>query len=120
MGSEMCIRDRDHEFEPSVKGEINNIRNWCGEHNLMINDSKTKSLFFGKSSPSQLDLSLPNMVDEMKVLGITYHKSLRWDAHVNNITKAAGRRIGVLRYLRRIGLHSMTKKDLVIVYNNYI
>jgi len=54
------------------------------------------------------------------VLGITYHKSLKWDTHVNYIIKAAGRRVNVLRYLRRIGLCSVSKKDLVTVYNNYI
>ena len=43
---------------------------------------------------------------------------MKWDRHVESITKAAGRRVHVLRYLRHI--RSITKKDLMTVYNNYI
>lgn len=112
-------RSKEPFFIKCVKSEIDNIKTWCMKHSLIINDDKTKSLFFAKSNPSAaIQRNLPVEVAELKVLGITYQKSLKWDRHVECITKAAGRRIHVLRYLRHI--RSITKKDLVTVCNNYI
>lgn len=106
-------------FIECVKSEIDHIKAWCFDHNLMINDGKTKYLFFGSSNPSDGIIEvLPAEVAELKVLGITYQNTLKWDRHVDVITKAAGRRVHVLRYLRHI--RSITKNDLVTVYKNYI
>ena len=54
----------------------------------------------------------------MKVLGVTFQSSLKWDVHVSNIAKAAAKRVYVLRYLKRIPV--VTKKDLLALYKNYI
>ena len=112
-------RHNNPTFIACVKAEIDHIKAWCYEHNLKINDEKTKYLFFGFPNPSDDIIGvLPTEVAELKILGITYQNNLKWDRHVDSITKAAGRRVHVLRYLRRI--RSITKKDLVTVYNNYI
>ena len=114
-----CERSKEALFLSHVNSEISHIKSWCQEHNLKINDDKTKSVYFGKTNPlSDTQLCLPGEVDELKVLGITYHKSLKWDMHVKNVVRTAGRRVHVLRYLHKI--HSVTKKDLVMVYNGYV
>jgi hypothetical protein len=113
------MRPNKSNFISTVNSEINNIKAWCEEHNLIINDEKTKSIYFGKADPTEgIQRCLAGEVSELKVLGITYNKSLKWDSHVKNVTKAAGRRVYVLRYLRKIC--SIKKKDLVMVYNNYV
>ena len=112
-------RDAKSQFLACVREEINNIQVWCAEHGLLVNAGKTKCMFFGKESPStDIRDVLPDEVSELKVLGITYEKTLKWDIHVDHITKVAGRRVHVLRYLRRI--RSITKHDLLLVYRNYI
>jgi hypothetical protein len=99
----------DSMFTACVKEEMDHIREWCGSHKLMLNEDKTKCIFFGTPGPSAgiLDV-LPPEVMELKVLGIIYQNTLKWDKHTDYISKAAGRRVHVLRYLRHI--KSITKK----------
>ena len=112
-------RSKTSLFTSQLNDEISNIKSWCLKQHLVINDSKTKSVFFGKQSPTEnIERFLPNEVDEQKILGITFHKSMKWDSHIENIVKAAGKRIYVLKYLRRT--NSVSKKDLLMVYNSYI
>lgn len=112
-------RENDQLFSACVRNEMDNIKAWCLKHNLMVNEEKTKLIFFGNSGPSAGTLAvLPDFVTELKILGIIYQNTLKWDRHIEYITKTAGRRVHVLRYLRRI--RSVAKKDLVTVCNNYV
>ena len=59
-------------FTTCVRSEIDNIKAWCAEHNLMINEEKTKYLFFGNSGPSAgINDVLPIEATELKVLAFT-------------------------------------------------
>ena len=110
----------EHRLATLIEDEIENVRRWCGSHGLTINDSKTKAITFGKTIMSFESVSskLPTIVNKLRVLGITFQSSLKWDAHVDHITKVAARRVFVLRYLKRFP--TVNKKDLLSVYNGYI
>ena len=47
-----------------------------------------------------------------------FSEELNWDSHVDSIAKSASRRVHVLRQLKK--LPSITKKDLLLVYESYI
>jgi len=50
----------------------------------------------------------------MTILGIVFHHSMKWKAHVHHIVKKAAQRIHVLKTIRRIS--GVTKNDLILVY----
>lgn len=102
-----------------VQAEIHNMKKWCKSHGLLINDDKTKSLIFTKPGIKANEIrSLPNQSSCLKILGVTFQSSLKWDTHIEHVVKCASRRVHVLRMLRRIS--SATKNDLLQVYHNYI
>ena len=102
-----------------VLTEIENIKKWSSSHGLQVNEEKTKSLVFTKSEITELKLrSVPNLNSDLKILGVTFENTLKWDKHMENITKCASRRIHALRMLKRIP--GATQKDLIPVYQNYI
>ena len=43
-------------------------------------------------------------VESVKVLGVTLQNDLKWESHVDNITKKAAKRLYILRVLKRNGL----------------
>ena len=114
-----CLRSNEENFIKFAKAEIENVKSWCDEQGLKINDAKTKTVFFSKKKPSQqITQSLPNFVPFLNILGVTFQENLKWDTHVRNKAKAVANRVNVLRYLKR--LPNVEKKDLMEVYLNYI
>ena len=107
------------ELSTSVLKEVENIKKWCASHGLKVNEEKTKSLVFRSSKIDDISLkSIPNVSSQVKVLGVTFEASLKWDLHIESVTKSASRRTYVLRTLKKI--QTVTKADLLQVYHNYI
>ena len=96
------------------------MKTWCESHGLSLNDEKTKVLIFKKprSDFSSLVSITPNPCSHLKILGVIFSEELNWDSHVDSIAKSASRRVHVLRQLKK--LPSITKKDLLLVYESYI
>ena len=90
-----------------------------GVHGLRVNEDKTKSLVFRSSKIEDLPLkTIPNVSLQVKVLGVTFEASLKWDLHTETVTKSASRRVHVLRTLKKI--QTVAKEDLLQVYHNHI
>ena len=107
------------ELQSYVSDEQENMLNWCSSHGLTLNKEKTKLLLHGKSRPDQQTLTaLPTIDDQVNILGIIFQRNLKWDAHIDRVTKSASRRVHVLRQLKKIS--TVTKKDLLIVYESFI
>jgi hypothetical protein len=103
----------------TVSNEIQNVKTWCETHSLALNESKTKTLLFPKGNPnSLLTQGLPDVEPHLSSLGIIFETSLKWNKHVESITKKASGRIYALKSLKRIP--TVTKRDLLQVYCNYI
>ena len=51
----------------------------------------------------------------MKILGVIFQNSLKWNSHILHVTKSASSRMLLLRRLKKIPM--ITKADLVDVYN---
>jgi hypothetical protein len=109
----------DDDPAPKVQSVLQEITEWCNCHGLTINEQKTKTLLFSKSTPSTSILQvLPNITPHLKILGITFETSLKWNQHVKDVTMRAARRIYTLKQLKRIT--TVNKVDLLQVYHNFI
>ena len=72
-----------------------------------------------KSEPTESEIrSIPNSASHLKILGVTFEASLKWDIHVENVSKCASQRVHVLRMLKRIP--GASKTDVLQVYYNYV
>ena len=100
--------------------ELQNMRNWCSNHGLSLNDNKTRVLIFKKPRIDYATLNTLNPVPntDLNILGVIFNHYLSWDSHVDLVTKSASRRIHVLRQLKRIP--SATRLDLLKVYESFI
>jgi len=107
--------------DPSIraKEEIANIETWCQMHGLTINRDKTQTAVLTNSISREVSVpNIPNLKPHLSILGVIFEDSLKWDLHVNTVSKKASQRIHVLRMLKKIP--SSTRNDLVQVYRNYI
>lgn len=101
-----------------IKVEIDNMKRWCDQNGLSLNEKKTKLLFFNKRNLRTSILPAFAPSSEMKLLGVVFHENLCWDSHVTKICKLASQRIYILKQLKKI--KSISKNDLLQVYGAYI
>ena len=102
-----------------IDSETRNIKAWCAENGLKLNDNKTKALLFWKPRViEELQSSIPACVASANILGVVFNSRLSWNDHITTITKSASRRIYVLKQLKKIDC--ITKKDLLQIYQLFI
>ena len=98
--TKIYIHSKPNELEAKsieLSQDIENIRNWSRDSNLVFNEKKTKAMFFYKNQLYRHhkkefdsvdikcgDVTLERM-ETMKVLGITFNKHLDWTSHINKI-----------------------------------
>ena len=99
-----------------VNEEIENVRKWTEDHAFQLNTQKPKFMFIDKSRVEERPKPLLKECHQMKILGIKYDNNLKWTSHIHDICKKASQCIYLLRSLRK----ELTKKELVLVYNNLI
>jgi len=89
----------------SFNNEIANFEDWCYQHQMQINHTKTKVLSINFSSvPLPMCPNYEN-VCVLKVLGLLFNDPLTWSAHFDFIAKKASQRLYVLRILRPLVSH---------------
>ena len=107
------------ELADKYQKEFKHIDNWCAFNGLSLNTNKTNLLVFPKTSfasvPENLNLHTNTT---LKVLGMFFQDTLKWDKHTEHIVKSASRRIHILRKLKQIP--TVTKEDLVQIYHSFI
>ena len=83
---------------------------WCGEHNLLLNVSKTKELIFDfrkqQIEHNQLNIngSEVDISHSYKYLGTIIDDKLSWSENTNNIFSKCMQRLYFLRLLRSFGI----------------
>ena len=86
---------------------------------LQVNREKTKWMLITKNNkwnrPKHEELDC-YYVPKLKILGVHLSNDLKWNEHINYITKKAFGRIFALRLLKK----SLTKDELIIIYNCFI
>ena len=95
--------------DDTLQMEWNNCVEWASRNKLPLNISKCRTLSIVTKKnlvPTQVvscdGSSLPE-VSELKLLGVTFSSSLKWNTHVKNIISKASRRMYIIRNLKRSG-----------------
>ena len=101
-----------------LQEELQNMRHWCQDRGLQLNKKKTTVMFITKKNHEKPEYTQLATTDTLKLLGITLQDNLKWNAHIDNVCKAAAKRIYILKQLRR--LPSVTKREMVQIYSAHI
>ena len=109
--------------EPSMQVILNSIHEWTISNHMLINSKKSKDMLltFRKSPTTPDNLHLGNCelerVNVFKLLGVWFQDDLRWNHHIEEITKKANKRLFLLRECRKANL----PKDVgITLYNTKI
>ena len=98
--------------DEKIKAEIDQVKNWCDTHGLVLNDNKTKCMLFKRKS----QIVIPTNVcfyEHLKILGVIFSSDLSWDAFVTDLRKRAVQRLYVIKRLKKC----LTRDELLLVYN---
>ena len=93
-------------IQRKINEELLRVTTWLSRNILLINTTKTKMTVF---HTQQKHISYPDViinnshveiVDDFKLLGITVHKDLKWNTHIENTAIKVSKYIGVLNRLK--------------------
>ena len=93
-----------------LKEGLNDISKWCDQNRMVVHPGKAKSMVLASRQKHQLKPLILNVtlgtniieqVREHRVLGITTDEELKWQPHIDNICKQAGRILFLLGQLRK-------------------
>ena len=99
--------------------ELTKAADWLKLNKLSINIKKSKFMVFHMP---QKQVNIPNIeienikiefADEFNFLGLTIHKHLKWDSHINKI---ASKILGIMYWLK----HMVPSEILLTIYNGLI
>ena len=87
---------------------------------MSIDLTKTKELVVRGRSKAPIPTPLPGFeqVDNIKLLGVTFHYSPNnWDSHFNTLLSKAGKRMHILRICKKFG---NSQENLHYLFNTLI
>ena len=102
--------------------EFTQVADWLKLNKLSINIKKLKFMVFHMPKKQ---VNIPNIVienieiesaDEFNFLGLTLHKHLKWDSHINKIASKILNIIGIMYRLK----HMVSSEILLTIYNGMI
>ena len=91
----------------NLQQSINEVNNWEVLNKMAINAKKTKDMWisFTDAIPEPPRLRIGNelieRVNAFKLLGVSFQNNLKWNAHVEEITRKANKRLYHLRECRK-------------------
>ena len=93
------------------------LLSWSDEVGLPLNLSKCKILPIPRTKDfSPICLNSVTVVDELKLLGVTFDRKNNWSRHVDLTVRSSSRNLFLVRSLR----DALTPTSLVHVYNSYV
>ena len=114
---------RGYDSTSRIQPTLDDLHDWSVSNHLMLNPAKchVMQVYFGKKEQPVIDLHIADhhleVVEKVKLLGVTIQCDLKWDSQVDNILKKANQKMFMLRKLKAAGLNS---QELLIVYKRYI
>jgi len=103
------IRDNTADIEEKFK-------KWCNKNKLTINLTKTQKLIIYRQRMEKLFDMNHISNKQIKVLGMWIQQNLKWDFHIDFITKKCSSRLYILRKLKQL----VPKKFLITLFNGII
>ena len=93
---------------------------WFANNYMKVNADKFQAIIFETRNVTNVCFKIDGQdieaQDEVKLLGITFDKQLKFDTHVGNICRKAGRQLSVLKRLSNV----LDKEGKLLVYNTFI
>ena len=102
---------------------MNQISNWTNENQMQLNNKKTKIMIFNFTHNYQfttrifIQESLLDIIDEIKLLGVTVTSDLKWNQNTNTLVRKSYARMQILRKLYGF---SVPIADLIKIYIIYV
>ena len=99
-----------------IQSSVNSIKEWSDNNLFRLHDGKCKELRIDFKqnrsilSPISINDKQTEIVNEVKLLGMTLRSDLRWNSHVHNIISKCSKRLYLLTQLKRA---NVTKKDIL-------
>ena len=98
-------------IQQNLQISLNSTALWCKNNSMVINPVKTYSMLIATRQKHQLNPLYLNLyinqtsikqVTKHRLLGVIIDNNLRWDAHVNNLTKRISQKVFLLSKLKYI------------------
>ena len=111
-----------HQNELLSQKYLNELNDWSEDHQMVINQKKTKAMIFNYTKNHQFytRLSLKNenieVVDKIKLLGTKISNDLSWDENCRDIIKKVNARMQLLQKCKEIGSNYEEMTMLWIIY----
>ncbi len=108
--------------EQVINDELIKVQEWLSSNKLALNISKTKYMVFHTSQKKveYPKLKLNNItiqrVSQFNILGLIINSSLKWNSHIDHISKKISRVIGIMYRLK----HIYPPAILLTLYNTLI
>jgi len=99
--------------DEDISNMIDVMKHWCTNNRLTLNTSKTQVMTIQKSRifPTSITSS-----PRIKILGVTFSKTLKWDEQISHLAKKASKNIYLIRSLKG----QITQHDLIVIYKSTI
>lgn len=93
-------------FADKLNKCLNDLENWLFRNSMALNINKTCCLDFSRMSKPDLDVSLfsekLSFVNDIKFLGVNLNKEIKWDLHIQELSKSLAKVIYQLRILKNV------------------
>ena len=109
--------------ENNLQEFLNDLMKYTNDHEMKINDSKTKAILFNNAVKSDFfpNLTLNDtpleVVEEIRLLGVMVSSDLSWRSNTSTMCQKAYSRLWMLRRLKPLGA---SVDDLLDVYEKQI
>ena len=118
----IIIADKTYEdLQTKINTTLPILTQWFLTNRLSLNASKT---CFQVYSPPSINMNINinihnsqiNRCATVKYLGVVMDENLKWDAHINNISKKISRNLGIIGRAR----NCLSPRELLLLYNALI
>ena len=104
--------------------KLDEIVKFASENEMVINSNKSKVMLFNKAIKYDFMPTVKlsenktlEVVDEAKLLGVTFSSDLKWHSHVADISKRAYMKLWLIRRLKGLGA---SQEILLDLYNKQV
>ena len=114
--------EKNNLSQPGLINELKKINDWLKLNKLSLNINKTKYIIFRSPQKAvnipiiKIDNITIESVENFNFLGITFDKYMKWNIHIDNITKKISKAIGILNKLK----HTLPGSALKTIYDSLI
>ena len=113
---------QSNNIDKVINEELNKVNYWWVTNKLSLNFNKTKYMQFHKAPKHvpHLHLQINNneisRVDTFNLFGLQINENLKWNTHIDHISKKMSRIIGLLNQMKMI----FPQEILLSIYNTLI